>query len=104
MTRLYQWLRERAMFFRTESRVDGSRIVRTEVTVHEEQRRAVLFSSTPGMCPLCGNPLNPAINTQADPHTSERALGHSEAGGTCPGPKTDETQGLRKRGDSRRLR
>jgi hypothetical protein len=92
------------MFFRVELRDDGTRTVRTEVTVHEEQRRAVMFSSTPGICPLCGNPLNPAINPLTEAQTNERALGHSEPGGTCPGPTADEKQGPRQRGDSRRLR
>ena len=104
MTRLYQWLRERAMFFRVESRAGGSRTVRTEVTVREEQRRAVMFSGTPGMCPLCGNPLIPAINPLTEAQSKQRALEHSEAGGTCSGPKVDEMKGPRRRGDSRRLR
>jgi hypothetical protein len=92
------------MFFRVESREDATRTVRTEVTVREEQRRAVMFLTTPGICPLCGNPLIPAINPLAETQSNDLALGHSGAGGTCPGPKADEMNGPRQRGDSRRLR
>jgi hypothetical protein len=92
------------MFFRTESRADGSRTVRTEVTVREEQRRAVMLLTMPGICPLCGNPLIPAKNPIGEVKLDDLALGHSKTGGTCPGPKADETKGPRLRGDSRRLR
>lgn len=97
------------MVFRDESREDGTRrTVRTEVTV-QEQQRTVLFSNAPGTspetCPLCGNPLFTGIYPLAEEQSHALAVGHSEAGGTCPGPNTaDETKGPQQHGDSRRLR
>ena len=96
MNRLYQWLHERATFFRAESREgDGRRMVRTEVTVEEEERTVMLSVSTVGgvcLCPLCGNPVT---------------LEHTQVHEVCPGPEqVMETKDPRmgKPGETRRLR
>jgi hypothetical protein len=75
--RLYQWLSERASFFRAEESGRGiSRTVRTEVTV-ERQGVTVMFNAagaTAGFdhCPLCGKELTPA---QAEPDSFPRQKG-----------------------------
>jgi len=62
VNRLYQWLHERASFFRSVS-VDSEphRTRRTEVTVQERQRTVFLTGGAMGdnkTCPLCGQPLD----------------------------------------------
>jgi hypothetical protein len=70
--RLYQWLHERATFFRSDSHDgQGRRVVRTEVTVEEE--RSTLFLSVSGtagvcVCPLCGNPYRAATVLEGPMH------------------------------------
>ncbi len=59
MTRLYQWLHDRAKAFRSDA-LNGhpQRTVRTEVTVQEQ---TLLLAGVPlsGDCPLCGQALGP---------------------------------------------
>ncbi len=94
-----------------ESRSDStSRSIRTEVTVHQQQR-SVHFSSPAeslsDTCPLCGNPLFPI----ATHPTNAFAPDHAQPLGTCPGPDPKELNVLKDQpidpqhsGDSRRLR
>jgi hypothetical protein len=66
--RLYQWLGQRASFFRSETSSRGtSRIVRTEVTVEREGMTLLVGDAAVGFdtCPLCGNKLAPAQAEQA---------------------------------------
>ena len=58
---LYQWLTQRASFFRSDRSGESTgRTVRTEVTV-ERQGTTLLVSSVAGFdtCPLCGSKLVP---------------------------------------------
>ena len=60
MNRLYQWLYERAMSFRSH-RAEGGITRRTEVTIHECERTTLLVArSATGdtTCPLCGQPVD----------------------------------------------
>jgi hypothetical protein len=71
MNRLYQWLIDRASFFRSVRSSHGNgRTIRTEVTV-ERQSTAVLIGGAAVVgfdtCPLCGGKLAPA---QAQPPSS----------------------------------
>jgi hypothetical protein len=61
--RLYQWLSQRASFFRPDTSGRGtSRTVRTEVTVQRERITLLVGDAAAGFdtCPLCGNKLAPA--------------------------------------------
>ena len=107
VTRLYQWLRQRAIFFRVASRYDATRTtVRTEVTIQETES-AVLFTNTswsgPKNCPLCGNPMFPVPEPLSEQKAQALKLGHRD--GQCPGPEDkDKTKGPRQGDDRRRLR
>ena len=62
MNRLYQWLSERASFFRSDkSDQVMRRTVRTEVTVEREGMTLMVGGAAAGLdfCPLCGNKLAP---------------------------------------------
>jgi rRNA maturation protein Nop10 len=99
------------MALHAESRSDSaSRSVRTEVTVHQEQR-SILFSgpteTLSDTCPLCGNPLFPPTPQQTNAFPQDPAQPH----GNCPGPDHKELKELKDQpidpphsGDSRRLR
>jgi hypothetical protein len=68
MNRLYQWLSERASFFRSEKPSRGtSRTVRTEVTVERQGMTLLVGGVAAGfdLCPLCGQKLAPAQAEQA---------------------------------------
>ena len=69
MQRLYQWLSERASFFRYEGVGHGtSSTVRTETTVRREGVTLLAGSAaTLGLdvCPLCGSKLSPEQSEQA---------------------------------------
>jgi len=59
--RLYQWLSQRASFFRTDRSDQGtSRTVRTEVRVEREAVTLVVGDAAAGFdtCPLCGSELS----------------------------------------------
>ncbi len=63
MDRIYQWLSERARFFRSATSVrDTYRTVRTEVTVERQGVTVVVGDATAifDVCPLCGTNLAPA--------------------------------------------
>jgi hypothetical protein len=66
--RLYQWLSQRASFFRSDTSGRGTtRTVRTEVTVQREGMTLLVGGEAAGFdtCPLCGNKLTPAQAEQA---------------------------------------
>lgn len=67
MLRLYQWLSERASFFRYDAVGHGTnRIVRTETTVRREGMTLLVGSAASlDICPLCGNKLAPTQAEQA---------------------------------------
>jgi uncharacterized Zn finger protein (UPF0148 family) len=68
MNRLYQWLSERARFFRSDTSDQGMRrTVRTEVTVEREGMTLMMGGTAAGfdICPLCGNKLTPSQTEQA---------------------------------------
>jgi hypothetical protein len=68
--RLYQWLGERARFFRSDTSGRGtSRTVRTEVTVQREAVTVLVGEAAAGFdtCPFCGSKLAPAQAEQAKP-------------------------------------
>jgi hypothetical protein len=79
VNRLYQWLCERASFFRSETSDQGtSRTVRTEVTVEREAITLTVGGAAAGLdiCPLCGTKLAPA--------QAERARLRLEKGSISP--------------------
>jgi len=66
--RLYQWLSQRASFFRFDTSGRGTtRTVRTEVTVQREGMTLLVDDATAGFdtCPFCGQKLAPAQAEQA---------------------------------------
>jgi hypothetical protein len=68
MKRLYQWLSERASFFRVDAVGHGtSGTVRTETTVRREGMTLLVSSAAASLdiCPLCGNKLVPTQAEQA---------------------------------------
>jgi hypothetical protein len=68
--RMYQWLGERARFFRSDTSGRGtSRTVRTEVTVQREAVTVLVGDAAAGFdtCPLCGSKLASAQAEQARP-------------------------------------
>jgi hypothetical protein len=91
MRRIYQWLTERASFFRYDAAGPGtSSTVRTEVTVRREGMTVLVSGREadidlcsdmrsdicPDICPLCGNLLAPAQAEQARLRLSKRAIPH----------------------------
>jgi hypothetical protein len=68
MKRLYQWFSERASFFGSDNRGQGTtRTVRTEVTVQREGLTLLVGGAAAELdiCPLCGQKLAPAQAEQA---------------------------------------
>jgi hypothetical protein len=66
--RLYQWLSQRASFFRFDTSGRGTtRTVRTEVTVQREGMTMLVGGAAEGFdtCPLCGQKLAAAQAEQA---------------------------------------
>ena len=60
--RLYQWLSQRASFFRFDTSGRGTtRTVRTEVTVQREAVTVLVGDAAAGFdtCPLCGSKIAP---------------------------------------------
>lgn len=82
MNRLYQWLYERATFFRGETYGSGnSRIVRRETTIQQEQRTLIVGSGTSqdsGFCPFCGQRLPAMPSVQEDTRPGEPASGQGK--------------------------
>jgi hypothetical protein len=70
MTRLYQWLSERASFFFSDSTGNRtSHTVRTEVTVQREAMILLVSEiAACGVCPLCGQTVAAAQVEQASVH------------------------------------
>jgi hypothetical protein len=67
MNRLYQWLSDRARFFRSEGTSRGvSRTVRTEVTVERDAVAVLLGGGAANLdtCPFCGSQLAPAAEAE----------------------------------------
>jgi hypothetical protein len=63
MKGLYQWLSERASFFRLDTSAHtANRTVRTEVTVEQQGMTMLVGGAAAGIdiCPLCGGKLAPA--------------------------------------------
>jgi len=77
MQRLYQWLSERASFFRYSAvrRGTGS-TVSTETTVRREVMTLLVGSAEASLdiCPLCGNKLAPTQAEQARPRLLEASI------------------------------
>jgi hypothetical protein len=59
--RLYQWLSQRASFFRSDWSGGVSRTIRTEVTVERKEMSLLMGGAQagPDHCPLCGQKLGP---------------------------------------------
>jgi hypothetical protein len=84
---LYQWLTQRASFFRSDASIRGtSRTVRTEVTVEQQEMTMLVGGAAAGMdiCPLCGSKLTPAQAEQVN----GRLLKGSISQGTGPGDRS----------------
>jgi hypothetical protein len=65
MKGLYQWLSQRASFFRFDASGRGtSRTVRTEVTVQRGMTLLVGGAADFDACPVCGNKLSPEQTEQ----------------------------------------
>jgi hypothetical protein len=83
MRGLYQWLSQRASFFRFDTSANtANRTVRTEVTVEQQGMTLLVGGAAAGMdtCPLCGSKLAPAQAEQV----SGRLLKGSISQGTGP--------------------
>jgi hypothetical protein len=64
--RLYQWLTQRASFFRFAASGRGtSRTVRTEVTIERESVTLSVNGSALNLCPMCGQTLLSPPEAQA---------------------------------------
>jgi hypothetical protein len=72
--RLYQWLTQRASFFRfAESGRGTSRTVRTEVTLEQESITLSVNGAALDLCPMCGQRLAPLQVTQAGLRLEEKS-------------------------------
>ena len=79
MRRIYQWLSERASFFRYDAVDRGtSSTVRTETTVRREGMTLLVSGAGASLdiCPLCGNQLAPTPAEQARLRLSKRSISH----------------------------
>jgi hypothetical protein len=78
MQRLYQWLSERASFFRYNAVGHGtSSTVRTETSVRQEGVTVLVGSpATSGLdvCPLCGSKLTPKQSGEARHRLSKGSI------------------------------
>ena len=89
MNRLYQWVSQRASFFRSDSSGRGTtRTVRTELTV-ERQGMTLLVGGTAAAfdtCPLCGQKLAPVQAEQAKLRLPKSSVSQEDlpADGTSP--------------------
>jgi hypothetical protein len=85
MQRLYQWLSERASFFRYEGSGHGaSSTIRTETTVHREGVTLLVGSAATlclDICPFCGNNLAPEQSEQATPRLSKGSVSEKKRSG-----------------------
>jgi hypothetical protein len=64
--RLYQWMTQRASFFRfAASGQSTSRTVRTEVTFERESISLSVNGPALNLCPMCGQTLDPPQAAQA---------------------------------------
>src|SRR5277367_1918294 len=70
--RLYQWLTQRASFFRFAASGRGtSRTIRTEVTFERESITLSVNGPALGLCPICGQTLPPPQAAQAGRRLTE---------------------------------
>jgi hypothetical protein len=82
MKGLYQWLSERASFFRFDgSGHSTSRTVRTEVTVQQGMTLLVGGATDLDACPLCGNKLCPAEAEQVNGRLLKGSISQVQQGG-----------------------
>jgi hypothetical protein len=89
MNRLYQWVSQRASFFRSDVSGRGTnRTVRTEVTVERQGMTLLIGGAASGFenCPLCGQQLAPAQAEQARLRLQEGSISQKDlpADGTSP--------------------
>jgi hypothetical protein len=74
--RLYQWMTQRASFFRFAAPGRGtSRTVRTEVTVERESITLPVNGSALNLCPICGQMRG---HTPPPPQAAQAGLGLEE--------------------------
>jgi hypothetical protein len=89
MKGLYQWLSERASFFRSDTSAHtANRTVRTEVTVERQGMTMLVGGAAAGfdICPLCGSKLAPVQAEQARLRLQEGSISEEDlpADGTSP--------------------
>jgi hypothetical protein len=85
MNRLHQWLQVATVFLTEKTDPSTRRIVRTEVTVQQEQRIILSGRGTPDgfdTCPLCGQKITPKQATQLGNRLAEAS---SQPDGSTPG-------------------
>jgi hypothetical protein len=78
MHRLYQWLYERASFYRSDTSSHGTtRRVRTEVTVQREGMTMLISGAGTvlDVCPFCGSHLDAASRSPVLASERERRQG-----------------------------
>jgi len=99
VNRLYQWLLQWVRPSGADMRGgQGPRMVRTRVTVEEQQRTVLLsVSSGAGLCPLCGHALSELPTDVAGVITLE----HSQIHARCP--EDELGNGQAEQGKSTRL-
>jgi hypothetical protein len=89
-TRIYQWLSNRASFFRSELSGHGtSRTVRTEVTVERQGVTLLVGGVAAGFdnCPLCGQKLAPKQVEQASLRIPEGMISRKPGPVDLPPPR-----------------
>jgi hypothetical protein len=89
MKRLYQWISERASFFRSDISAQGAtttRTICTEVTVQREGMTLLVAGAAAGfdICPLCGQKVAPAQPEPASFHLPKAST--SPDAGPAKGP------------------
>ena len=87
MNRLHQWLQVATVFLTEKTDPSTRRIVRTEVTVQQEQRIILSGRGTPDgfdTCPLCGQKITPKQATQLGNRLAEASSQPDGSGGKQP--------------------
>jgi hypothetical protein len=87
MNRLHQWLQAATVFLTERADSSTRRIVRTEVTVQQEQRIILSGRGTPDgfdCCPLCGQKITPKQAVQLGNRLAEASSQPDGSGGKQP--------------------
>ncbi len=91
MTRLYQWLHDRATsFYAWSSTRSGRHTLRTEITVRHQERTLLVCGHgalNPAICPLCGQALSGVSAFGIDAGTDVSSATSSACSATAKPPR-----------------